>query len=107
MRGSELRQGRKFLLHNIMQPNPLLYKNNPDNRLHAVSELHEEIYPQDIKRRAFRKSEGEHHTDTPDKNAVKKEGDQRFATGAECEIQSVQQRMLRDKQGGDHDQFHC
>lgn len=97
---------QKILFHNIMQPNPFLHKNNPDNRLHAVGELHEEIDPQDGKRRAFRQGKGEHYADTPDKYAVEKERDQRFAAGAERKIGGVKQRMLRDEQGGDHNQFY-
>lgn len=80
---------RDALLHDIVQPDAFLYENDADDSLYAVGELHEEVDPQDRQRRAFSQSEGKHHADAPDKNAVEKERDQCFAAGAEREIQSV------------------
>lgn len=80
-----------------MQPYPFLNQHEPDETFDPVAHLDKSIDGSYGQARVAAQYKGDHHADTPDKNAVEKKGNNRFAAGAQRKVGGVQKGVLWHK----------
>ena len=87
-----------------MQPDSLFDKHESDHAFNPVAHLHKGVDGDNGQRRVTAQYESDRHADTPDKDTVEKESDNRLAAGAQRKVGGVQKGVLRHENGGKHNE---